>query len=180
MSIEPDAKDWTWVLERLCPECGFDARGVDRADLAARTRATLATWQAALDRPDATVRPQPAVWSPLEYGCHVRDVFRRFDERLRLMLTQDDPRFANWDQDETAIADGYSRQDPRVVASELVAAGEAIAATFDAVPDDAWSRTGARSNGSIFTVESLGRYFLHDVVHHGHDIASTRSGRSTG
>jgi hypothetical protein len=173
MSIDPDTKDWTWVLDRPCPECGFDARDVDRADLGARTRATLPTWRAALARPDATLRPHPAVWSPLEYGCHVRDVFRLFDERLHLMLTQDDPRFANWDQDETAAADGYSRQDPRVVVDELLAAGEAIAVTFDSVADDAWSRTGVRSNGSVFTVESLGRYFLHDVVHHGHDVVVT-------
>jgi hypothetical protein len=27
-----------------------------------------------------------------------------------------------------------------------------------------------RSNGSEFTVESLGRYHLHDVVHHLHDV----------
>ena len=25
MSITPDTKDWTWVLERPCPECGFEA-----------------------------------------------------------------------------------------------------------------------------------------------------------
>ena len=22
--IDPDTKDWTWVLDRPCPECGFD------------------------------------------------------------------------------------------------------------------------------------------------------------
>ena len=27
--IVPDDKDWTWVLERVCPECGFDARSID-------------------------------------------------------------------------------------------------------------------------------------------------------
>jgi hypothetical protein len=39
------------------------------------------------------------------------------------------------------------------------------------VPADAWDRPGVRSNGSEFTVESLGRYHLHDVVHHLHDVA---------
>jgi hypothetical protein len=24
--IVPDDKDWTWVLDRGCPDCGFDAR----------------------------------------------------------------------------------------------------------------------------------------------------------
>ncbi len=39
---------------------------------------------------DLRARPAPSVWSPLGYGCHVRDVFALFSERLRLMLTEDD------------------------------------------------------------------------------------------
>ena len=172
-AVEPDTKDWTWVLERPCPQCGFDASLVARAGLGDRTRATLPAYRDALARADAAERPAPGVWSPLEYGCHVRDVFRRFDERLRLMLTEDDPAFENWDQDATALADRYAEQDPAVVSAELLAAGEAIAGRFDALraaPDDVWQRPGRRSNGSRFTVESLGRYFLHDVVHHADDL----------
>lgn len=30
MAIVPDTKDWTWVLERACPECGFDASSFAR------------------------------------------------------------------------------------------------------------------------------------------------------
>ena len=33
MPIEPDTKDWTWVLERPCPECGFDASSVSFDDV---------------------------------------------------------------------------------------------------------------------------------------------------
>jgi hypothetical protein len=33
-----------------------------------------------------------------------------------------------------------------------------MAATYDAVPESAGHRPGLRSNGSHFTVESLGRY----------------------
>ncbi len=39
------------------------------------------------------------------------------------------------------------------------------------VSDDGWSRPGRRSNGDAFTVESIGRYHLHDVVHHLWDVA---------
>ena len=73
---------------------------------------------------DAAARPGP-VWSPLEYACHVRDVHRVFGERVRLMLAEDDPLFANWDQDETALAERYGEQDPAAVADELVEAAEA-------------------------------------------------------
>ncbi len=170
--IEPDTKDWTWVLDRPCPECGFVASALDRAALGDAVRATVPRWAAALGRPDVRVRPAPQVWSPLEYGAHVRDVLRVFDVRLRLMLAHDDPQFANWDQDATAVADRYDLQDPAVVSDELTAAAAVIAADFDAVPDDAWGRTGRRSNGSVFTVESLGGYFLHDVMHHLHDVGA--------
>ncbi|WP_125775474.1 DinB family protein [Antribacter gilvus] len=172
--IVPDDKDWTWVLERPCPECGFDpsAADADAARLGDVVRATLPRWTEALARPDATVRPEPATWSVLEYGAHVRDVFRIFDVRLASMIETDDPLFANWDQDATALEDDYAHQDPAVVSGELVAAGEAIAARFDTVAaaGDLWERPGRRSNGSVFTVRTLGVYFLHDLLHHLCDV----------
>jgi len=169
-AVPPDTKDWTWVLQRPCPECGYDASAVPPEELGDAVRVTLAPWRAALARPHAAVRPRPDVWSVLEYGCHVRDVFRVFDGRLALLLEQDDPQFADWDQDATALAEGYHRQDPDAVQGELTAAGEAIAARFDAVPPTAWERPGRRSNGSVFTVRTLGLYFLHDVEHHLYDV----------
>ena len=30
VTIVPDTKDWTWVLERPCPECGLNAHGFAR------------------------------------------------------------------------------------------------------------------------------------------------------
>ena len=86
------------------------------------------------------------------------------------MLDEDDPQFANWDQDATAIEDDYARQQASTVSAELVAAGTKTAAAFDAVAAGAWDRTGRRSNGSVFTTATLGQYFLHDVVHHLHDV----------
>ncbi|MBD3914678.1 hypothetical protein [Nocardioides hwasunensis] len=74
MSIAPDTKDWTWVLERPCPECGFDPAAQGLADLPGLFRDTATTWSEVLARPDAGERPSPEVWSALEYGCHVRDV----------------------------------------------------------------------------------------------------------
>ena len=168
--IVPDEKDWTWVLQERCPECGFAAGDVDPSQIGATVRDLVPRYASALHRSDAAQRPEPGVWSTLEYGAHVRDVFRIFGERLDLMLTHDDPPFANWDQDATAREQRYDLQDPATVADELAVAGERTADGFDAVPADAWERTGRRSNGSVFTVRTLGQYFLHDVVHHLHDV----------
>ncbi len=170
MDIEPDTKDWTWVLAQPCPECGLAAGQVSATEVAARVVADLPRWEAVLRRVEARERPAPTTWSPTEYACHVRDVFVLFGQRIQLMLDQDDPLFANWDQDETALEDDYASQLPSEVSTQLVAAGRAISVTFDAVPDDAWQRTGRRGNGSTFTIESLAQYFLHDVVHHLADV----------
>jgi hypothetical protein len=172
--IPPDDKDWTWVLERPCPECGFDARAHDVGETGAAVRANAAAWPAVLAREDVRVRPDQKTWSPLEYGCHVRDVFSLYDRRLRMMLDDDDPLYPNWDQDETAVEERYHEQEPSVVADELVAAGEALAASFDRVQGEQWQRPGRRSDGASFTVDSFARYLLHDPVHHLWDVERSR------
>lgn len=169
-AVPRDTKDWTWTLERACPECGLDAGAVPREELGPRIREEAGRWATVLAASDATVRPNQAVWSPLEYACHVRDVHRLFGERVTLMLAQDDPTFPNWDQDQTALDDDYGSQDPAAVARELAEAAAAVASTYDEVAGAGWQRTGRRDNGSEFTVESLGRYHLHDVHHHLWDV----------
>jgi len=112
------------------------------------------------------------MWSPLEYACHVRDVHLLFAERVTSMLAHEDPEFANWDQDKTAVLSRYGEQAPARVGAELVAAAELVADRYGALAGAEWERRGRRSNGSVFTVESLGRYHLHDAVHHLWDIGS--------
>lgn len=170
MPITPDTKNWTWVIEKPCPECGFDASTFAAEDVPALLRENAAAWPLVLARPDVRVRPDDATWSPLEYAAHVRDVFRLYDHRLALMLTEDDPLYPNWDQDETAVADRYNEQDPAAVAEELVAAGAVVADSFAGVSDEQWQRRGRRSDGVGFTVETLAKYFVHDPIHHLWDV----------
>jgi hypothetical protein len=170
MPILPDTKDWTWVLERPCPECGYDAAAVDPGAVARLTRENASRWPSVLARPDVRERPNDSTWSALEYGAHVRDVFRITRTRLAQMRAEHDPVFANWDQDATAIDDRYDEQDPAVVATELVDAAEALAADLETVAPGEWDRPGRRSDGAIFTVASFARYVTHDWEHHIVDV----------
>lgn len=170
MTIIADDKDWTWVLSKPCPECGFNAQEVTPATVATTIPALLPRWQAALKRPNVEERPNPATWSVLEYGAHVRDVFDVFTSRLELMLSQDNPTFANWDQDQAAVEGSYSQLDPDELSADLVQNGLDAASAFGAVALEDWQRRGLRSNGALFTVVTLSGYFLHDVIHHLHDI----------
>jgi hypothetical protein len=170
MPIEPESKNWTWVIDEPCYDCGFNGPAVAIGDVGRLVRANAAEWPELLARADATLRPTGDQWSAVEYACHVRDVLRLFDYRLGLMLEHDDPHFENWDQDVTAVEQRYDLQDPAVVAAELGAAAEANAARWDTVTPDQYPRRGFRSDGAVFTVESFGRYFVHDPTHHLDDV----------
>jgi hypothetical protein len=177
MPIVPDHKDWTWVLERVCPECGFDTQDVDQEDLDGRIAATTTAWKSVLERSDVRARPDDRTWSPLEYACHVRDVHLVYAGRVARMLTEDGPRYDNWDQDATALTERYGEQDPAVVSHELAAAGRELGVLFAGVSGDGWERTGFRSDGASFTVESIGRYYLHDIEHHLWDVTGSLPAR---
>lgn len=167
-----DDKDWTWTVDRLCPDCGFVAGAVTGAQIATWVEQLTAPWPDLLAAADARTRPDAATWSPLEYGAHVRDVCRVFTERLRLMLAEEAPEFADWDQNQAAIDGDYQAEDPARVAAELTEAAEGLAAAYREVPPDGWQRTGLRSNGTQFTVLTLGQYCLHDLAHHLSDVGA--------
>jgi hypothetical protein len=170
MTIPKETKDWTWVLDRPCPECAFDASAVRRDQLARMIRDNAAVWRHQLESANVATRPDDQVWSALEYACHVRDVFRIYDGRLERMVNEDDPLYPDWDQDATAIEDQYREQSPRTVADELEAAASGLAARFEQVSGDQWQRTGRRSDGASFTIDSFARYMIHDPIHHLADV----------
>ena len=170
MAITPDTKNWTWVLDRPCPECGFHAVATAFGEVPGLLRGSAENWQVILAGPAAAQRPDEGTWSPLEYAAHVRDLCRVYRMRLNLMLEDDDAGFADWDQDATAVAERYAEQDPAVVATELAVEAEQTAAAFAAVEPGQLDRRGLRSDGSAFTVDSLARYFLHDALHHLWDV----------
>jgi hypothetical protein len=175
MPILPDTKNWTWVIDRPCPECGYDADDYSDADIAGAILANSRSWPGVLARADVRIRPNDSTWSALEYAAHVRDVLRVYLERIRLMLDTDDPLYPNWDQDATAIADHYNEQDPLEVSGELTDAAAALAVVFETVGSDGhlaagWARVGRRSDGARFTVSSISRYLLHDLEHHRWDV----------
>lgn len=179
-AIVPDDKDWTWVLDRPCDECGFEASTVPREQLGERFFVAGEEWvQILRESPAVEVRPAAAVWSPLEYGAHVRDLYVITSQRLELMLTRDDAAFADWDQDEAARTGAYAEQDPERVAEDLEAAAQRLVSQVAEIEARAWERRGTRSNGSVFTVETFLQYVLHDVVHHLWDVTGQQDGAAS-
>lgn len=170
-AAQPDDKDWTWVLERPCRDCGLDASTVSTAEVARLNRRCAETWFELLNtHPEVNQRPQSDVWSPLEYGCHVRDVFKLFTHRLDLLLRQNHPEFEDWNPNITATELRYDLADPAVVAQEVLDAGIALSERFASVQPHQQQRMGQRSDGARFTVATFARYEIHDPIHHLWDV----------
>jgi len=174
--LVPDDKDWTWVLGRKCPDCGFDAGSCAVTEVPELVRHNAARWEQLLaEGAIHRGRPDPARWSPLEYACHVRDVYERYDGRILLMLTEWNPLYPNWDQDATALADHYDEQEPNAVVDRLRFCAEAVAVRLEGVAPPDLQRPGRRSDGARFTVDTISRYMIHDPIHHVWDV-TTASG----
>ena len=94
--------------------------------------------------------------------------------RAQRMLAEDDPELPVWDQDEAAVRGRYAEQDPALVDDELADAADAAGAPFAGRDPTQWSRSGHRSDGTAFTVETLAQYLVHEVEHHLHDVAPDR------
>jgi hypothetical protein len=109
-------------------------------------------------------RPQPDVWSALEYAAHVRDIFAIHGSAMNRTLTEDHP-VSEWPAgvSEDTVAAGYAALDPRVVLDELSANAERVAARAARTDPGAWRRPATIPPHE--EVDAL--WFLHHCVHEG-------------
>jgi len=161
----PDTRELTAVVAQPCPQCGFDSTEPSFREIPKRLWTEVASWARALDGAETPRhRPQLEVWALVEQASQIRDACLVYAARLRLMLTQDDPQFPALTQDDRA--ERYQFAEPDAVARDLIEAAETIISVLESVRPDQLGRTGRRANGERYTVDSLARYVLHDVVHH--------------
>ena len=168
--IIPDDKNWTFVLDSTCSECGQDVRRTSPSDVVSELPSVVERYLAVLERPAARIRQREDRWSEQEYVVHVAEVFEVMTQRLELMMDLDAPTFPNWDQDAAAEAGKYNELEPQRAAEQLRTAADRFAATLWNIESSDYQRTGLRSNGSAFTIATLAQYAWHDVLHHLWDL----------
>jgi hypothetical protein len=176
-------RDWTFVLREACPECGVDVQTIQREELSTYLHDSIDTWTELLTGADADprllmTRPNSTTWSAVEYACHVADVIDLFQQRIFIMISEDNPTFESWDPDVAAAA--YGSRNPEQAASLLHGASNRLGDVFDSLAMPLWDCTGMRADGAPFTVLSLSRYFMHDNLHHLADVVRNSSSNDTG
>ena len=161
-----------WRVE-ACAECGFEY------DLGEAPRAGGAIVDAAeelagrlRDGADLGTRRRPDLWSPLEYGCHVRDVLLVQRERVLAARRTECPSFDPMGRDERAEHDGYAEQDPFDVARQLADAARMFAHDLSRLDGPEWERTLMYNYPARFerSLRWVAVHTVHEVRHHALDV----------
>ena len=164
-----------------CDQCGFDydlGRSAAAGPAVLQGAAELARILAA-GGDDLGVRRQPAQWSPLEYGCHVRDVLLAQRERVLLARREERPELQPMGRDERVDHDGYAEQEPGDVARQLNDAASLFANVLGRLGDDDWQRRVIYNYPSPRprSLRWLAVHTLHEVRHHLLDVRGQLPGR---
>jgi len=125
-----------------CEECGFEYDLAKALEAASSIVTGIAEFAAVLSdsRADVRTRRAPTQWSPLEYGCHLRDVLLVQRERVLTARRRDRPSFESMGRDERVDHDGYAEQEPDDVACQLTIAAQLFANVLGRLSPDDWDR----------------------------------------
>lgn len=153
-----------------CGECSFEYDLAKAPDAASSIITGVAGFAAVLSGSGANVRArrEPTQWSPLEYGCHLRDVLLVQRERVLTARREDSPAFEPMGRDERADHDGYAEQEPGDVARQLTVAAQLLANVLGRLRPDDWDRTVMYNypQPSVRSIRWVAVHTLHEVNHH--------------
>ncbi|MEY2477318.1 MAG: hypothetical protein QOG87_2633 [Actinomycetota bacterium] len=153
----------------VCPECGLDYATISPADAAVAVRSFPRRFGEQLtavdDRTLLRKRPEPGVWSALEYTAHVRDMFDLMAATVGRMLREDEPSIAFPDPDERAEREHYNDQDVERVLEGLADTAGRFARVIESTSVDDLSRTAVFPWGArdVLTMICNG---VHEGKHH--------------
>jgi hypothetical protein len=126
-----------------CAECGFSDELVQLDAVPGRLRALRTGFSKELASAGTAAvsrRPEPAIWSALEYICHVRDVLLVLRERIIAAQVEDVPAVARMHRDERVTLARYDAHPAPVVLDQLGMAAELCAVAFEALDQAGWAR----------------------------------------
>jgi hypothetical protein len=161
-------------MTQQCAQCGFvyDLSKATTAGAAIQERVGAAVAVLRVRDVDVRSRRLPAVWSALEYGCHLRDVLLVQRERVLAALRVDRPDYPAMGRDERVVHDGYADQEPVDVARQLADAAQMFGNVLGRLSDDDWDRTLLYHfpETSERSLRWVAMHTLHEAQHHLGDI----------
>lgn len=171
-------------VDGVCDECGFsyDAGTLQSTVTAVIRQAAdcsmVLTTAAAGPEPEVVrLRPEPEVWSAIEYACHVRDVLEVQRRRIAQCLAEDRPVYAPMDRTGRVAQERYEDQNPVEVAAALMRFARDFTAAARVLTPPQLGKLGLY-NYPVRAPRTLGwliRHTAHEVQHHLYDIKTVLS-----
>ena len=158
----------------VCPECGLDYDTIAPSDAKVAIRSFGRRYRAALaegldDDGDEAIlrrRPQPDVWSALEYAAHVADILGASATWIDDMRKRDRPTLSSPDDSNFSRAEAGSAT-PAEILDNLGTAADAVASNLDRT--DEWHRTAEFPWGERDVLTTT-RNAVHEGSHHLRDV----------
>ena len=124
------------------------------------------------DAPDLRSRRELGVWSPLEYGCHVRDVLLVQRERVLAARSMDRPSFNPMFREERVAFDGYAEQNEKDVVRQLNDAALLFSNVLSRLSPSEWDRSLIYNypEPMVRPLRWVAIHTLHEVRHHLSDV----------
>lgn len=162
-----------FVEHEHCDACGFDGSRFDAAQLLIAVRDLGLRWQNLLTRAEGNLRlrPEPGVWSAIEYAAHSRDITALHAFGVEKALSGHEPSYPSIDGESliAAAAATYRDADGLEVARELACQASLLAECAENAGVGAWSR-GLTVGETRSDVRRLLEHALHDSTHHLADV----------
>ena len=155
-------------MTSACPECGLDAEHLAIAEAADLIGALGPQYREAFavvgdDHARLRTKPEPNVWSSLEYAAHLRDAVRYHGALSNRALKEDRPEFGAPDPDAVARNESYNDADPNEVLDGLEQQTTRFAARARSLTDAELERVVIRAGNEVSV-----RYMIRNVAHEGH------------
>jgi hypothetical protein len=169
------------MIDWVCPSCGLDYGTLTADALPERAAPLPGRWRAALAGVDDDVlrqRPAPAVWSPIEYAAHTRDVVADLTATLRAMAGQGEMPTPE-DPDEVVLERRYAFADVEDVLAGLEAENERFVAFLQTVTPEQAALEHEFPWGPRDLLTIAGNA-LHEQTHHLLDVERILAGGGDG
>src|SRR5271170_2261857 len=129
------SEGWQWARAQTdrCPQCGHHPAAMERDALGTQLIESAGSWRSFLmEADDSYLRtvPAPGIFSPVQYGAHVRDILRVYGDRILMMLEEYDPVFPQFNPNES-VWDSYNRIGREELADDIEEQARRLSTVFD-------------------------------------------------
>ena len=119
-------------------------------------------------------RPSPGEWSIKEVCCHLRDSFEIDGERIRLLLSEDEPFLAAYDQEALARERDYQNESMPLVLTALRAFSGGLAYLLENLGEEEWQRTGQHEERGPISIAQYAQLLADHARQHLEQIRALR------